>query len=100
MRDERDVLQIQRIEHCCEIVSQRIDVEAATGVARAAVAAAGVGDATRALGERRCLITPAIGRERPTAHEHERLTNAPVSIEELDAAPGLDERTSAASGRV
>jgi hypothetical protein len=53
MRDERDVLQIQRIEHRCEIVSERVDVEAADRVARAAVAAAVIGDATRALGERR-----------------------------------------------
>jgi hypothetical protein len=98
MRDQRDVLQIQRIEHRCEIVRQRVDVEPATRIARAAVAAAVIGDAARALGERRRLVAPAIGCEGPTAHENERLARAPVAVEELGAVARLDERTGDASG--
>ena len=65
---------------------------AVRGLGRAAVAATVVGDhAVAVLHEEHHLGVPVVGTERPAVVEHDRLTAAPVLVEDLRAVLGGDE---------
>jgi len=64
--DEDDVAEVERVEERREIVRVRVHVVAGPRLARAAVAAAVVGDdAMAALGHEHHLQIPRVGRQRP-----------------------------------
>ena len=68
-----------------------IHVVAVADLAGAAMAAAVMGDDAKAVvEEEQHLRVPVVGRQRPAMAEHDRLTLAPVLVEDLDAVLGRD----------
>src|SRR5271169_2677433 len=66
---------------------------AVAGLGGSAVAAAVMGDdAIAMIEEEQHLRVPVIGRQRPAMAEHDRLTFAPVLVEDLNAVLGRDGR--------
>ena len=88
------VVQVEGGEHVGEVVGERVEVEATARVRGAAVGAAVVGHAAEAAArQRRHLVGPGVGRERPAGEEHERpapVRASPVAHEEIDAVAGAD----------
>jgi hypothetical protein len=74
-----------------EIVGIMIHVVAGPRLARAAVAAAVMGDDPEAVvQEEHHLGIPIVGRQRPAMAEHDRLPRAPVLVEDLGAVLACD----------
>jgi hypothetical protein len=70
-----------------------IHVMAAAGLGGATMAAPVMGDHAEAFAkEEEHLCAPIVRRERPAMAEHDRLTGAPVLVENLDAVLGRDRR--------
>ena len=83
------VLQVEFFDQRSEIVCVSIHVVAVPRLARAAVAAAVMGDAAiAARGEIEHLIFEGIGRQRPAMTEDHRLSAAPVVVIDLRAVFG------------
>ena len=86
MADVNGVLQVEMRRHRREIVGIMIHVMAVADLAGAPVAAAVMGDDAEAvIGEEDHLGIPVVGRQRPAMAEHDRLTLAPILVEDLDA---------------
>jgi hypothetical protein len=89
--DVNGVLQIKMSSHSREIVGVMVHVVAVAGLAGTAVAAAVMGNhPVAAIEEKQHLRIPIVGRERPAVAEHDRLTFAPVLVENLRAVFGGD----------
>src|SRR5207302_8854927 len=68
-----------------------IHVMAMAGLSRPAVAASVMSyDAIAVVEEEQHLRVPVVGRQWPTMAEHDRLTLAPVLVENLNAVFGFD----------
>src|SRR5260221_5305702 len=68
-----------------------IHVMAAAGLGRAAVTAPVMGDHAKALAqEEEHLRVPIVRRKRPAMAKHDRLTRAPILVEDLCAVLGRD----------
>src|SRR2546423_10722460 len=89
-----DVYRFLEIEMCgqgSEIIGVVIHVVAAIDLSGTAMPAAVVGDDPIAvLEEEHHLRIPIIGRQRPAVTEDNRLTLAPVLVEDLNAVVGGD----------
>ena len=84
--------QIERLDQRREVVGVGVHVVAVPGLARAAVAAAVVGDAAVAAGgQEQHLVFPGVGAERPAVAEDDRLPGAPVLVVDLRAVFRFDE---------
>ena len=91
MADVNGVLQVEMRRHGREIVRIMIHVMAVADLAGAAVAAAVMGDDPKAvIEEEHHLRVPVVRRQRPAMAEHDRLTLAPILVEDLDAVFGRD----------
>jgi len=87
--DQRDVAEIVRVQHRREVVGEPVVVVAARGLGRLAMAAAVVGDEPQALSvQRRELLAPDLGAQRPAMDEDDGPADACFSAEELLAVPG------------
>jgi hypothetical protein len=87
--EQHRVPDVQVVEQLGQVVGVVVHVVAVPRLARAAVAAAVVGDAAVALaGEEDHLRFPAVRVQRPTVAEHDGLAAAPVLVIEFDAFPG------------
>src|SRR5258706_8962349 len=76
-----------------KVVGIVIHVMAVAGLARAAVAATGMGDDSIAvIEEEQHLRVPVIGRQRPAMAEYDRLTFSPVLVIDLRAVFCCDHR--------
>src|SRR4030095_4480387 len=74
-----------------QVVGVVIHVVAVIGLGGAPMTAPVVGDdAIAVLDEEQHLHVPIVGRQRPAVAEHDRLTFAPVLVEDLDAVLGGD----------
>ena len=86
MTDMDRVLQVERRDERREVVGIILQVVAVPGLARAAVAAAVMGDAAVALsGQEDHLVFEGVRAERPAVAEHHRLSAAPILIVDLRA---------------
>ena len=84
--DVDGVLQIERFDQRREIVGVGVHVVAVPGLARAAVAAAVVGDAAVAVRrQEEHLVLPGVGAQRPAVAEDDGLPGAPVLVVDLRA---------------
>ena len=91
MADMDGVLQVKMRRQRREIGGIVIHVVAIAGLGRAAVSAPVMRDDAEALvQEEQHLRVPVVGRQRPAMAEHDRLTAAPVLVENLDAVLGCD----------
>ncbi len=91
--DQGDVLQVQRFDHCRQVVGVVVHVVAVPRLARAAMAAAVVGDHAIALGgQEQHLRFPAVRAQRPAMAEGDDRTvlRAPVLVVQLHAVAGGD----------
>ena len=81
------VLQVERFDERREVVGVGVHVVAVPGLARAAVAAAVMGDAAVAAGgQEEHLVLQGVRAERPAVAEDDGLSAAPVLVVELDVA--------------
>ena len=82
--DEGDLAQIEFFDQRGEVVGVGVHVVAVPGLSGPSVAAAVVGDAAVAVGgQEQHLRLPAVGIQRPAVAEHDRLSLAPVLVEDL-----------------
>ena len=89
--DVDGVLQVERFDELREVVGVGVHVVAVPGLARAAVAAAVVGDAAvAARGQEEHLVFEGVGAERPAVAEDDGLSGAPVVVVDLRAVLGRD----------
>ena len=81
-----------------EIVGVVVHVTTVCALARAAMAAAVIGDdAKAAIEEEQHLRVPIVGRQRPAMADHDGLAGAPVLVENLGAVFGGDRGASRTS---
>src|SRR4051794_12630923 len=74
-----------------QVIRIVIHVVAIAGLSRPAVAAPVMSyDAIAVVEEEQHLRVPIVGRQRPTMAEHDRLTLAPILVENLDAVFRFD----------
>src|SRR5208337_2080038 len=87
--DVDGVLQVEMGGHCREIVGVMIHIVTVGDLAGPAVAAAIMGDnAIAVLHEEQHLRVPIVGRQWPAVAKYDRLTVAPVLVEDLDPVFG------------
>jgi hypothetical protein len=92
-------LEVERLDERREVVGVGVQIVAAGGLTRAAVAATVVGDgAVAVLGQEEHLILPGVAIERPAVAEDYGLSFTPVFVIDLGAVFGRD--PGAALGRV
>ena len=85
------VLQVERFDERREIVGVGVHVVAVPGLARAAVAAAVMGDAAIAAGgQEEHLVLEGVRAQRPAVAEDDGLSAAPVLVIDLRAVFGRD----------
>ena len=90
--DVHGVAQVEMLDHGRGVGGVGVHVVAVRGLGRAAVTATVVGDdAVAVQHEEHHLGVPVVGAERPSVVEHDRLTAAPVLVEDLRAVLGGDE---------
>src|SRR5258705_4667393 len=91
MADVDRVLQAQVGRQGGEIVGVVIHVVTVGNLTGAAMPPTIMGyDAIALLYEEQHLVIPIIGRQRPAVTEHDRLTLAPILVEDLNAVFGRD----------
>ena len=89
MADMDRVLQVEMRRHGCEIVGIMVEVVAVGNLRRAAMPAPVMRDHAIAFAqEEQHLHVPVVGRKRPAMAEHDRLSRAPIFVENLDAVLG------------
>lgn len=87
--NERDIVEIETVEHRFEIVGQRVVIVSAPRLRRSTEAAARVSDRPQtALGQGERLTFPHFVTDRPAVDEHDGLAGAPVLIGEFDRLIG------------
>ena len=90
--DVDGVAQVEMIDDGRGVSGVGVHVVAVRGLGRAAVTATVMSDdAVAAQHEEHHLGVPVVGTERPSVVEHDRLTAAPVLVEDLRAVLGGDE---------
>ena len=88
---EHGVLEIECLDHGCEIVSIAIHVIPRRGLARPAMSTTVVCDHAEAvLHEEKQLAVPSVGAQRPTMRERYDRAFAPVLVVDFGAVPGGD----------
>src|ERR1044071_8552209 len=93
MSYQRDVAQVERLDHGSQISGETVIPAAAPGGARAAGAAPVVRDAAQALvGEVDHLVFPEVGAEGPGVDEDDGWARSPVPVEQARSVAGRDER--------
>src|SRR6266568_2558933 len=84
-------LQAELIDQRFEVVGVGVQIVAVPGLARAAVAAAVMGDAAVAAGnQKEHLVFPGVRAQRPAMTEDHGLSAAPVLVIDLRAVLGSD----------
>src|SRR6266545_686275 len=90
--DQRDLAQVELCQQRREVIGQRVELIAAPGIIRAAVAAPVVCDAAQTLlRQRRHLVLPHVAANRPAARKHHRPPGAPIAIVKARAIARFDE---------
>ena len=85
MSDQHDVVQVQRLDHCGQVVRVVVEVVAVPGLAGPAATATVVSDGAEAVGcDEIGWPVPYVGGQRPAVAEDDRLPAAPVLVEDLD----------------
>ena len=91
MADMDRVLQVERLDQLRQVVGIGVQVVAAPGLARPAVAAAVMGDAAvAALRQEEHLVLEGVGAQRPAVAEDDRLPGTPVLVVDLGTVLGSD----------
>ena len=84
--DVDGILEIEMLRHRSQVVGVVVHVVTVAGLGRASVPAPVVGDdAVAVLEEEQQLGVPIVARKRPAMAEDDRLSRAPILVEDLGA---------------